>query len=76
MVHMGLVGQYFSELDPNYDGPPRAADPAVQARKLVSSLSRKLRTICSSSTLTLLFCNVMYIYYIFSATLCICCFMI
>lgn len=37
MVHMGLVGQYFSELDPNYDGPPRAADPAVQARKLVSS---------------------------------------
>ncbi|XP_016836474.1 synaptotagmin-7 isoform X3 [Nasonia vitripennis] len=35
MVHMGLVGQYFSELDPNYDGPPRAADPAVQARKLI-----------------------------------------
>lgn len=35
---MGLVGQYFSELDPNSDGPPRAADPAVRARKVVSIL--------------------------------------
>ncbi|XP_014228308.1 synaptotagmin-7 isoform X2 [Trichogramma pretiosum] len=35
MVHTGLVGQYFSELDPNDDGPPRAHDPSVQARKLV-----------------------------------------
>ncbi|XP_023245877.1 synaptotagmin-7 isoform X1 [Copidosoma floridanum] len=34
MVHVGLTGQYFSELDPN-DDVPRAADPAVQARKLV-----------------------------------------
>ncbi|KAG7201525.1 hypothetical protein KM043_004277 [Ampulex compressa] len=35
MVYMGLAGQYFSELDPNFDGPPRAIDPAVHARKLV-----------------------------------------
>ncbi|XP_011701204.1 PREDICTED: synaptotagmin-7 [Wasmannia auropunctata] len=35
MVYMGLAGQYFSELDPNFDGPPKAVDPAVRARKLV-----------------------------------------
>ncbi|XP_011255080.1 synaptotagmin-7 isoform X1 [Camponotus floridanus] len=35
MVYMGLAGQYFSELDPNFNGPPRAVDPAVRARKLV-----------------------------------------
>ncbi|XP_011865167.1 PREDICTED: synaptotagmin-7 isoform X2 [Vollenhovia emeryi] len=35
MVYMGLAGQNFSELDPNFDGPPRAVDPAVRARKLV-----------------------------------------
>ncbi|KAL0103288.1 hypothetical protein PUN28_017519 [Cardiocondyla obscurior] len=35
MVYVGLVGQYFSELDPNFDGPPKAVDPAVRARKLV-----------------------------------------
>jgi len=37
MVHTGLAGQYFPELDPNFDGPPRAANPAVRARKLVSN---------------------------------------
>jgi len=37
MVYMGLAGQYFSELDPNFNGPPRAVDPAVRARKLVSN---------------------------------------
>ncbi|XP_011334236.1 synaptotagmin-7 isoform X1 [Ooceraea biroi] len=35
MVYMGLAGQYFSELDPNFNGPPRAVDPAVRARKLM-----------------------------------------
>ncbi|XP_012234789.1 synaptotagmin-7 isoform X3 [Linepithema humile] len=35
MVYMGVAGQYFSELDPNFNGPPRAVDPAVRARKLV-----------------------------------------
>ncbi|KYQ54961.1 hypothetical protein ALC60_06303 [Trachymyrmex zeteki] len=35
MVYMGLAGQYFSELDSNFNGPPRAVDPAVRARKLV-----------------------------------------
>ncbi|XP_025153939.1 synaptotagmin-7 isoform X2 [Harpegnathos saltator] len=35
MVYTGLAGQYFSDLDPNSDGPPRAVDPAVRARKLV-----------------------------------------
>jgi len=37
MVHTGLGGQYFPELDPNFDGPPKAVDPAVRARKLVSN---------------------------------------
>ncbi|XP_072752455.1 synaptotagmin-7 isoform X2 [Anoplolepis gracilipes] len=35
MVYMGLAGQYFSELDPNFNGPPKAVDPAVRSRKLV-----------------------------------------
>ncbi|XP_024886070.1 synaptotagmin-7 isoform X3 [Temnothorax curvispinosus] len=35
MVYMGLAGQYFLELDPNFNGPPRAVDAAVRARKLV-----------------------------------------
>ncbi|XP_029667500.1 synaptotagmin-7 isoform X2 [Formica exsecta] len=35
MVYMGLAGQYFSELDPNFNDRPRAVDPAVRARKLV-----------------------------------------
>lgn len=43
MVYTGLAGQYFSDLDPNSDGPPRAIDPAVRVRKLVSNrnLQRK-----------------------------------
>ncbi|XP_032668898.1 synaptotagmin-7 isoform X1 [Odontomachus brunneus] len=35
MMYTGLADQYFSDLDPNSDGPPRAVDPAVRARKLV-----------------------------------------
>ncbi|XP_051167354.1 synaptotagmin-7 isoform X2 [Leptopilina boulardi] len=34
MVHTGVVGQYFPELDPNSKGPPRPVDPAIQARKI------------------------------------------
>lgn len=37
MVYIGIAGQYFSELDPNFNGPPKAVDPAVHARKLVSN---------------------------------------
>lgn len=37
MVYVGIAGQYFSELDPNFNGPPKAVDPAVRARKLVSN---------------------------------------
>jgi len=37
MVYVGLAGQYFSELDPNFNGHPKAVDPAVNARKLVSN---------------------------------------
>lgn len=38
MVHTGVVGQYFPELDPNSKGPPRPVDPAIQARKIVSKI--------------------------------------
>ncbi|XP_036140743.1 synaptotagmin-7 isoform X3 [Monomorium pharaonis] len=33
MIYTGLAGQYFSELDPNSNGPPRADE--VHSRKLV-----------------------------------------
>lgn len=49
MVHMGLTGQYFSEVDLNNDGSRRAADPTVQARKLVSTnlkLSESIVRVC------------------------------
>ncbi|KAI4504251.1 hypothetical protein M0802_000722 [Mischocyttarus mexicanus] len=32
---MGIAGQYFAELEPNLDGPPKAINPVVRARKLV-----------------------------------------
>ncbi|XP_014603994.1 PREDICTED: synaptotagmin-7 isoform X2 [Polistes canadensis] len=42
MVHMGIAGQYFSELEPNFNGPPKAIDPAVRARKLVGMERRDM----------------------------------
>nr|KAF7425116.1 hypothetical protein H0235_007554 [Vespula pensylvanica] len=42
MVHMGIAGQYFAELEPNFDGPPKAIDPAVRARKLVGMERRDM----------------------------------
>ncbi|KAF7401188.1 hypothetical protein HZH68_007008 [Vespula germanica] len=39
---MGIAGQYFAELEPNFDGPPKAIDPAVRARKLVGMERRDM----------------------------------
>ncbi|KAL2712557.1 synaptotagmin-7 isoform X3 [Vespula squamosa] len=43
MVHMGITGQYFAELEPNFDGSPtKAIDPAVRARTLVGIERRNM----------------------------------
>ncbi|XP_039307989.1 synaptotagmin-7 isoform X2 [Solenopsis invicta] len=51
---MGLAGQYFSELDPNFNGPPKAVNPEVHTRKLVGMERRDVILTAVFGTLAIL----------------------